>query len=175
MKTALLLQKLEDRLADLRRRCAPIAQHATLSARFDRQLFRTRSTRLQACLAEAEEHLAALRLAVERQQLPQAAWLAGQLASQLEAIAREADSWQLRVWDSAAPGLARWQRRRLQHQEYERRLTAMLEERQVRLDQEPDADRRQALRNEVVAWEGRLTRCRRALAKIEGVLARLTR
>ncbi|MGE4389861.1 MAG: primosomal replication protein PriC, partial [Citrobacter sp.] len=39
MKTAMLLQKLEDQLALLRQRCAPVAQHATISARFDRHLF----------------------------------------------------------------------------------------------------------------------------------------
>lgn len=98
MKTAMLLQKLEDQLALLRQRCAPVAQHATISARFDRHLFQTRSTLLQACLEEAEGHLQALRQAVEQQQLPQVAWLAEHLASQLEAISRETASWSLREW-----------------------------------------------------------------------------
>ena len=102
MKTAMLLQKLEDQLALLRQRCAPVAQHATISARFDRHLFQTRSTLLQACLEEAEGHLQALRQAVEQQQLPQVAWLAEHLASQLEAISRETASWSLREWDSAS-------------------------------------------------------------------------
>mgnify|MGYP001513612487 CR=1 FL=1 len=52
MKTALLLEKLEGQLATLRQRCAPVAQFATLSARFDRHLFQTRATTLQACLDE---------------------------------------------------------------------------------------------------------------------------
>ncbi|MDI5399919.1 primosomal replication protein, partial [Salmonella enterica subsp. enterica serovar Kentucky] len=43
------------RLATLRQRCAPLAQHATLSARFDRHLFRTRSTLLQGYLEEADK------------------------------------------------------------------------------------------------------------------------
>lgn len=47
MKTALLLEKLEGQLATLRQRCAPVAQFATLSARFDRHLFQTRATTLQ--------------------------------------------------------------------------------------------------------------------------------
>ena len=80
MKTALLLEKLE-------------GQFATLSARFDRHLFQTRATTLQACLDEAGDNLAALRHAVEQQQLPQVAWLAEHLAAQLEAIAREASAW----------------------------------------------------------------------------------
>lgn len=93
MKTALLLEKLEGQLATLRQRCAPVAQFATLSARFDRHLFQTRATTLQACLDEAGDNLAALRHAVEQQQLPQVAWLAEHLAAQLEAIAREATAW----------------------------------------------------------------------------------
>ncbi|STE87869.1 Primosomal replication protein N'' [Escherichia coli] len=56
---------------------------------FDRHLFQTRATTLQACLDEAGDNLAALRHAVEQQQLPQVAWLAEHLAAQLEAIARE--------------------------------------------------------------------------------------
>ena len=59
MKTALLLEKLEGQLATLRQRCAPVAQFATLSARFDRHLFQTRATTLQACLDEAGDNLAA--------------------------------------------------------------------------------------------------------------------
>ncbi|GHL19094.1 hypothetical protein ECZU25_11030 [Escherichia coli] len=56
MKTALLLEKLEGQLATLRQRCAPVAQFATLSARFDRHLFQTRATTLQACLDEAGDN-----------------------------------------------------------------------------------------------------------------------
>ena len=106
MKTALLLEKLEGQLATLRQRCAPVSQFATLSARFDRHLFQTRATTLQACLDEAGDNLAALRHAVEQQQLPQVAWLAEHLAAQLEAIAREASAWSLREWDSAPPKIA---------------------------------------------------------------------
>ena len=175
MKTAMLLQKLEDQLAFLRQRCAPVAQHATISARFDRHLFQTRSTLLQACLEEAEGHLQALRQAVEQQQLPQVAWLAEHLASQLEAISRETASWSLREWDSASPGLAHWQRRRIQHQEFERRLQEMTAQRKARLAQVTRLDEQQTLQREVEIYEGRLARCRKALDNIERVLARLTR
>lgn len=161
----MLLQTLEERLATLRQRCAPLAQHATLSARFDRHLFRTRSTLLQGYLEEADANLAALRQAVKHEQLPQVAWLAEHLASQLEAISRE----------TAAPGLGRWQRRRIQHQEFERRLLAMTQERKIRLAQATGLVEQQTLQKEVEIYEGRLARCRHALEKIENVLARLTR
>ncbi|SUX60307.1 primosomal replication protein N'' [Citrobacter amalonaticus] len=137
--------------------------------------FQTRSTLLQACLDEAEGHLQALRQAVEQQQLPQVAWLAEHLASQLEAISRETASWSLREWDSASPGLAHWQRRRIQHQEFERRLQEMTAQRKARLAQVTRLDEQQTLQREVEIYEGRLARCRKALDNIERVLARLTR
>lgn len=175
MKTVMLLQKLESQLNSLRQQCAPFAHHATLSARFDRHLFRTSSTLLQAYLDEADDNLAALRRAVEQQQLPQIAWLAEHLASQLEAISRESATWSLREWDSASPGLARWQRKRVQHQEFERRLVEMTRDRKERLTQASEFEEQQKLHREVEAFEARLARCRHALARIENVLARLTR
>lgn len=75
MKTALLLQTLEQQLARLQTRIAPQATHATLSARFDRQLFRTRSTQMQAYLDEAQANFQELKHAVEQQKLPQVAGL----------------------------------------------------------------------------------------------------
>ena len=153
MKTALLLEKLEGQLATLRQRCAPVAQFATLSARFDRHLFQTRATTLQACLDEAGDNLAALRHAVEQQQLPQVAWLAEHLAAKI----------------------ARWQRKRIQHQDFERRLSEMVAERRARLARVTDLVEQQTLHREVEAYEARLARCRHALEKIENRLARLTR
>ncbi len=119
--------------------------------------------------------MSALRHAVEQQQLPQVAWLAEHLAAQLEAIAREAAAWSLREWDSAPPKIARWQRKRIQHQEFERRLYEMVMERKTRLAQTTDLVEQQTLYREVEAYEARLARCRHALEKIENKLARLTR
>ena len=67
MKTAQLLQTLNDQLSELAALVAPLAEHATLSPRFDRQLFHTRSTLMQAYLAEAQHNFHQLRQAVERQ------------------------------------------------------------------------------------------------------------
>ena len=167
MKTAQLLQTLNDQLSELSALVAPLAEHATLSPRFDRQLFHTRSTLMQAYLAEAQHNFNQLRQAVERQQLPQVVWIAERLAAQI--------AWSLRSWDHASPTLSRWQRRRLQHQEYERRLLAMRDQRQRQLAQATSLDEQQRLGKEVEAYSGRLARCRQALDKIENVLARLTR
>ncbi|CCM90875.1 Primosomal replication protein N prime prime [Klebsiella pneumoniae subsp. pneumoniae ST258-K28BO] len=163
MKTAQLLQTLNDQLSELAALVAPLAEHATLSPRFDRQLFHTRSTLMQAYLAEAQHNFNQLRQAVERQQLPQVVWIAERLAAQIAALRRETAT------------LSRWQRRRLQHQEYERRLLAMRDQRQRQLAQATSLDEQQRLGKEVEAYSGRLARCRQALDKIENVLARLTR
>ena len=175
MKTALLLQTLAQRLAELRKQVMPLADHTTLSARFDRQLFRTRHTQLRACLDEAEENLQALRQAVEDARLPQVAWLADHLACQMAAISKEAASWSLRGWDSPSPGIARWQQKRLQHQEFERRLIEMKTEREQRLARTTNFDEQQQLLREVQLYGERLTRCQQALGAIDARLARMTR
>lgn len=102
-------------------------------------------------------------------------WIAERLAAQIAALRRETATWSLRSWDHASPTLSRWQRRRLQHQEYERRLLAMRDQRQRQLAQATSLDEQQRLGKEVEAYIGRLARCRQALDKIENVLARLTR
>lgn len=175
MKTVRLLQTLSQQLDDLRAQAAPLAHHASVSARFDRHLFRTRSTFIAAYLAEAEHNLDALRLAVDREQLPQIAWLAEQLSAQIAAIMRETATWSLRAWDSPSPAVAKWQRKRLQHQEFERRLLEMKQAREARLREVTRLDEQQALQREVSALEGRLSRCRHALERIEAVLARMMR
>ncbi|MRS15639.1 primosomal replication protein N'' [Enterobacteriaceae bacterium RIT691] len=175
MKTDLLLQSLDAQVSRLEADIAPMAFHATLGARFDRQLFRTRSPFLQACVEEVRGNLQALRRAVEHGQNEQVQWLAEQLVAQLEAIARESAAWTLRGWDSGSPALTRWQRKRLQHQEYERRLLEMTRQRRQQLAQATTLADQQRLAREVDAFSARLTRCRNALENIENVLARMTR
>ncbi|QHM96054.1 primosomal replication protein N'' [Kosakonia sacchari] len=175
MKSAVLLQRLEQQLATLLQQVAPLAHHATVSARFDRHLFQTRSTRMQSYLDESTANMAALRHAVEHGRVDQVVWLAEHLTAQIAALTRESAVWSLREWDHASPGIARWQRRRLKHQEYERRLLAMKQEREQRLRSVTTLVEQQQLQKEVEAFAGRLTRCRHALEKIEGVLTRLTR
>ncbi|WES69602.1 primosomal replication protein N'' [Superficieibacter sp. HKU1] len=175
MKTTRLLHILHQQLEELRTRVAPLAHYATLSARFDRHLFKTRSTLLQACVDEAQGHYDELCQAVERKQLPQVAWLAEHLSAQIEAITRETTSWSLRGWDNGSAGITKWQRKRLQHQEFERRLIEMKAQRVQQHAQAASLADQQRLAREIDAFSGRLERCQRALADIERVLAQLTR
>ncbi|MBZ0058454.1 MULTISPECIES: primosomal replication protein N'' [unclassified Leclercia] len=175
MKTALLLQTLQNQLTTLREQAAPLMQHATLKPRFDRQLFRTRSTVMKDYLDEAQHHLDELRHAVDNAQAEQVAWLAAHLAEQIAALHREIAAWPLRLWDGASAGTTKWQRKRLEHQEFERRLCEMKNERESRLNQAETLEEQQMLMREITALEGRLERCRKALDDIERVIARLTR
>lgn len=175
MKSTLLLQALAQMLDELARQISPQAEHATISPRFDRQLFRTRSTLMRDYLQEARDNFTALRHAVDTQHLPQVTWLAEHLSAQIAALSRESTSWSLRVWDTAAPGLNKWQRKRLQHQEYEHRLIAMKREREDRVANVETFAEQQQLHKEIAAFESRLRRCRQALDNIERVLARMTR
>ncbi|PLY46607.1 primosomal replication protein N'' [Lelliottia sp. F153] len=175
MKTALLLETLQNQLIALRAQASPLLQHATLKPRFDRQLFRTRSTLIKDYLDEAQHNLDELRHAVESQQREQVAWLADHLVEQITALHREMTAWPLRAWDTPSPGAAKWQRKRLEHQDFERRLYAMKNAREQQLKGSETLEEQQRLMREISALEGRLTRCRQALDEIERVIARMTR
>ncbi len=63
--------------------------------------------------------------------------------------------WSLREWDSAPPKIARWQRKRIQHQDFERRLREMVAERRARPARVTDLVEQQTLHREVEAYEAR--------------------
>lgn len=175
MKTALLLNTLQNQMALLREQATPLMGHATLKPRFDRQLFRTRSTLIKDYLDEAQANLDELRHAVQSEHTEQVAWLAEHLTEQITALHREIAAWSLRMWDSAASGAGKWQRKRLENQEFERRLFEMKRERETRLNNSETLEEQQLLMREITALEGRLIRCRQALDEIERVIERLTR
>ncbi len=122
-----------------------------------------------------QTHLDELRHAVESEQQEQVAWLAAHLTEQITALHREIATWPLRAWDSASPGLGKWQRKRLENQEFERRLFEMKREREARLNNSETLEEQQLLMREISALEGRIVRCRQALDEIERVIERLTR
>ncbi len=64
---------------------------------------------------------------------------------------REASAWSLREWDSAPPKIARWQRKRIQHQDFERRLREMVAERRARLARVTNLVEQQTL--PIVKWK----------------------
>ncbi|MDW2741867.1 primosomal replication protein PriC [Atlantibacter subterraneus] len=175
MKTDRLLQSLQTQLQQLCQTLEPLAQHRTLSARFDQQLFQTRSTLINDYLQECWHNLDALTLHVREQKTEQVAWLAEHLVAQMEALAREGATWSLRHHDSAHLPAGRRHAQLLQHQEYERRLLAMKQQREAQLRNVETLQAQQRLHKEIEALDGRLARCRHALAGIERALVRQTR
>ncbi|SPX56106.1 primosomal replication protein N'' [Klebsiella pneumoniae] len=167
MKTAQLLQTLNDQLSELAALVAPLAEHATLSPRFDRQLFHTRSTLMQAYLAEAHTTLTSSARPSSASSCRKWSGLPSVWRHKSPRCAVKPPPGPCASWDHASPTLSRWQRRRLQHQEYERRLLAMRDQRQRQLAQATSLDEQQRLGKEVEAYSGRLARCRQALDKIE--------
>lgn len=134
MKTAMLLQTLENQLNRLRQHCARWRTTQRLAPALTGICF----TRAVRCCRPVWMRLTIILLpcvAPLSSNNSHKSRLAEHLASQLEAISRETASWSLREWDSASPGLARWQRKRVQHQEFERRLVEMTRERKERLAQ----------------------------------------
>ncbi|MDQ7884273.1 primosomal replication protein PriC [Atlantibacter hermannii] len=175
MKTDRLLQSLQTRLHSLAQTLEPLAQHRTLSARFDRQLFQTRSTVINDYLQECWRNLDTLTLYVRQQKTDRVAWLAEHLVAQMEALARESATWTLRFHDSAHLPAGQRHAQLLQHQDYERRLLAMKQQREAQLRSVETLQEQQKLHKELDVLDGRLARCRHALAAIERALARQTR
>lgn len=175
MKTQQLLDMLTEKCSALSAQIAPFAAYHTLTPRFDRHLFHTQSTRMADCLQEAEQNLAHLRKAVTQQDSAKVAWLAEHLVNQMAALSREAATWQLRGHDSAHLYTGKLHRQLLQHQEYERRLLAMCQQRRQQWHAAQQFDEQQQLARETTVLEGRLARCREALDKIVRQLERRTR
>ncbi len=175
MNTSQLLQSLEARITQLRAELAPLAGHMSLMPRFDVKLFSCRGTLLGDYLAELENNYRHLAQAVSRQDEARSAWLAERLANQMAALTRESATWTLRRYDDARRATSRLSARMHRHQDYERRLLAMKVEREAQLAREQTLAGQQRLVRELEALEGRIDRCRAALAQISGSAQRKMR
>ncbi len=175
MKSEILLATLNEKVASLAQQLAPIARHPTLSPRFDRHLFTCRSTAINDYLQEVEHSLNTLRGAVKRRDSAKTAWLAEHLLHQIAALSREAATWQLRGHDSAHLKIGDLHQDLLKHQDYERRLLAMVRQREAMLKTVTGLAEQQQLQREYDALKQRLARCTTALERIERRLANHTR
>lgn len=175
MKTQALIDALAARSATLRAEIAPLAKHNTLTPRFDKRLFNTRSTEMDACLQEVNHNIDLLRQYADAGQTDQVAWLAERIVNQMAALGREAATWQLRAHDSAHLSVGAVHRKLIQHQEFERRLQEMLRQCRYQHDRAERLDDQQRLAKEMTVLEGRLFRCREALGRIERQMERRTR
>ncbi|MEM6160619.1 primosomal replication protein [Erwinia sp. P6884] len=168
MKSALLLQQLEEKLNQLAQAIAPHAGKRTPAARFDHQLFHCHTTRLGDYLLELQQSMAQLKQSVQDQRTERVAWMAERVVMQIGALQRELATQTLRKGETRAePAAVNLYEKLAEHQDYERRLRAMVADRESQLATRDTLAQQQTLQREIAALEGRLQRCLQALKRIE--------
>lgn len=168
MKSALLLQQLEDKLEQLASAVQPHANKRTPQARFDDQLFYAHSTRLGDYLDEIRKSMVLLRQSVADQRTERVAFMAERVVMQMSALQRELATQTLRkAEERPVPVAENLYEKLAKHQDYERRLRAMIADRESQLNTCSRLVEQQNLQRDIAAQEGRLQRCLQALKRIE--------
>lgn len=168
MKSAGLLQRLDEQLAQLAQAIKPHENKRTAQARFDHQLFHGHSTRLGDYLQEVQQTMLQLQQSVQDNRADRVAWMAERVVLQMGALQRELATQTLRA-SEARPVVEKENlyEKLSQHQEFERRLHAMIADRESLLVMQETQEQQRHLQRELAALEGRLQRCRQALKRIE--------
>lgn len=164
MSAIAVQQRLQQLLIALRQEIARHPDGVCRLPRFDTQLFRTKGTRLADYLLEVEQNFA--RLCEKHDDLARSAWLAERLVDQIAALQREATTQQLRTRREQPlknPRATKYQ----EYREFERRLLAMIDQREQRLAQAETLAVQHQLKQDLETLEGRLARCRQALRSVE--------
>ena len=167
MTDATTQQRLTACLAALK---AQIARHPDghcRTPRFDRQLFITTGTRLADYLQEIERNLQLLCASANAQER---VWLAEKLVNQIAALQREASTQQLRP-RRERPVASPRQQKLEEYREYERRLQAMIDQREQRLALAESLATQQQLKQDLEVLEGRMARCRQAIHAVSCALS----
>ena len=173
MSTHRLLQVLEQQIAALAAEVTPRGDAPIPQARFDAALFSNRGTRLRDYLAEVQRNFAQLQTAANDNRTNQVAFLAEKLVAQITALQRELATQALRRKNQPKEVVAVDLYHKLaEHQDYERRLMSMIQDRESVLGKQTTFAAQQKLQHELAALEGRLVRCRQALARIERSIER---
>lgn len=172
MQTSQLLITLSDRLAALAVQIEAVDNQQAAQPRFAHTLFQTRGARLADYLAESRLTLQQLTQSAEQGNAERVAWLAQRLIDQITALARELATLDLRRAQPARAEPKDNYARLDEHQDYERRLIAMIRDRESLRSNAGDGPRQQQLQQEIAALEGRLSRCRQALRRIERQIER---
>ena len=164
MSAIAVQQRLHQLLIALRQEIARHPDGVCRLPRFDTQLFQTKGTRLADYLQEVEQNFA--RLCDVNHDLARSAWLAERLVVQIAALQREASTQQLRTRREQPvknPRATRYQ----EYREFERRLLAMIDQREQRLALAETLAVQHQLKQDLETLEGRLARCRQAIRSVE--------
>ncbi|MFP1729270.1 primosomal replication protein PriC [Lonsdalea quercina] len=172
MSTSTLLQALDHQIASLAEQIAPVIGMTTARSRFDRQLFGCYGTRFGDYLAEVKQNHQHLQQYVAENRTDRVAFMAEKLLAQITALQRELGTWKMRQQSPSAPTPPDLYHKLAEHQGYERRLIAMIQDRESLLIQQTAFDEKQRLQQELAALEGRLARCRQALTRLERQIER---
>ncbi|MEZ3499773.1 primosomal replication protein PriC [Pantoea sp. KPR_PJ] len=167
MVSATTQQRLAACMTALRSQIAQHPDGRCRTPRFDQQLFTTTGTRLADYLLEIERNL---ELFGRCQNAQERLWLADRLLNQIAALQREASSQQLRP-RREQPAASPRQQKLEEYREYERRLKAMIDQREQRLARAESLAVQQQLKQDLEVLEGRLARCRQAIAAVEWALS----
>ncbi|KQN68623.1 MULTISPECIES: primosomal replication protein PriC [Rahnella] len=173
MSTERILHVLDQQIETLSREIEPIGHVSATQARFDIALFSTKGTRLRDYLAEIKNNLRQLNQEVAEKRSAQVAFIAERLVAQITAMQRELATQTLRKTHQTPERKSHDNYTKLaETQQFERRLIAMIEDRETTLGQLSTFSDQQRVQKELAALEGRLMRCRQALAKIERQIER---
>ncbi|NPE59991.1 primosomal replication protein [Dickeya dadantii] len=172
METQALLAVLERQIDTLARDVEPIAARQAPRSRFDRQLFSCYGTRLGDYLDEIRHNYQHLQQYVQEQRLDRVAFMAEKLLAQITALQRELATQPLREQEPATPEPQDRYQKLAEYQGYERRLLAMIQDRESMLATQSQLSEQQRLQRELAALEGRLARCRQALSRLERQIER---
>ncbi|KPD03337.1 primosomal replication protein PriC [Moellerella wisconsensis] len=170
MKISTLLAALKAQIDNLETQVAPLSEHIFSQARFDKNLFNRKSQKLGDCLAELNHYYAQLCHSVSLGHEQQVGFLTEKIVCQIQALAREVSTQSLRKKEdnySQKKAQVDLYARLSQHQDFERRLVAMINDRELVLDKQTNHAARHKLQQELAALAGRLYRCRQALLRID--------
>ncbi|MDO6705059.1 primosomal replication protein [Photobacterium sp. 1_MG-2023] len=178
------LSRLSDLVAQLIPQAEALDHQRGESAKalFDHQLFHCRSHFVMPCIREIQQEIQAMQneQASGRLHRDRAAYVCERILTQIQAIQREMATKQIREAEPKYQVRPQKSLHQLyddlaQHQDWERRLAAMVKDKAFALEQVTLADQKQPLQQQLLALEGRLQRCQQAMAKIEQHIARRER
>lgn len=170
MQSLKFINALSEKLNALATRIEATGHNDAAQSRFDHKLFQSRGTGLADYLAECRLTLQHLTETAQQGRTEQVAWLAQRLLDQMTALARELATLDLRRRQAPVAAPVDVYVKLAEHQDYERRLMTLIRDRESLRQNCGDRGRQHQLQQEIAALEGRLTRCRQALTRIEKLI-----
>ncbi len=173
MNTKELLHLIENQIDILSNNVTQQSDLSTTQTRFDQRLFSHRGARLCDYLLEIRKNMEQLRQVVAKNHLAAVSFLTEKLVAQLSALQRELATQTLRTADYLpdTENNNDVYQKIIKYQDYERRILAMIKNRETQLSQQTDLSAQQRIQRELAALDCRLIRCRQALKKSEGFIA----